>query len=113
MYTFKLTKEQKLKLISCGFTLKEIEEQVKKDIPGVINLKICFSDEELLEWLKKRYPPKKTVDEVFEWWWSYAKTEYMGVHGGLYYEYERRRALRKPLIMPKEFAVDNKPHKIY
>jgi len=115
MYTFKLTHEQRLKLIGSGYTLKEIQDAVKRDIPGAITLKICFSDEETLEWMKKRYPKKLSIDEVFEWWTLHAKTEFTrGVSmSGLYKAYEDRRELRKPLIMYKEMAVDNKPHRIY
>ena len=111
--TFKLTTEQRYKLFELGYSQKDIEEMVLKDIPNAKTLKICFSEDEVLEWLEKRYPKELSVDELFAWWKSYAKPEYMGVHGGLYVEYKRRRAKRKPLVMYKEMAADNKPHKVY
>ena len=111
--TFKLTPEQKFKLLMSGYTQKEIEEMVMADIPGAKTLKICFSEDEVLEWLNKKYPPELSIDELFSWWWSYAKPEYMGVHDGLYVEYKKRRAKRRPLIMYAEMAADNKPHKVY
>ena len=113
MRTFKLTPEQRFKLLMLGYTQKEIEEMVMADIPGAETLKICFSENEVLEWIGKKYPPELSVDELFAWWKSYAKPEYMGVHNGLYVEYKKRRAKRKPLVMYEEMAADNKPHKVY
>jgi len=113
MKTFKLTPEQKLKLLELGYTQKDCEAMVLADIPNAKTLKICFSETEVLEWLNKKYPRCLTVDEVFSWWWSYCKPEYKNVHGGLYAEYLKRHAKRKPLVMYKEMAVDNKPHKVY
>ncbi|WP_461248476.1 hypothetical protein, partial [Treponema sp. R6D11] len=52
--TFKLTPEQKLKLLGHGYTQKEVEDMVKADIPNAKTLKICFSDDELLEWVNKK-----------------------------------------------------------
>jgi len=113
LHTFKLTPEQKLTLLQFGYTQKDCEEMVLKDIPNAVTLKICFSEQEVLEWVEKRYPRKLSVDEVFTWWKENAKPKYQGVHGGLYEYYEKRRAKRKPLIMYKEMAADDKPHKIY
>ena len=113
MKTFKLTPEQRFKLLMHGYTQKEIEELVMADIPGAQTLKICFSDDEVLEWVSKKHPRCLTLDEVFNWWKQYAKPEYQGVHGGLYFEYMKRHAKRKPLIMYKEMAVDDQPHKVY
>jgi len=113
LHTFKLTSEQKLTLLQSGYTQKDCEEMVLKDIPNAVTLKICFSEKEVLEWMEKRYPRKLSVDEVFTWWKQNAKRKYQGVQNGLYVEYLKRRAKRKPLIMYKEMAVDNKPHKIY
>jgi len=113
MRTFKLTPEQRFKLLMLGYTKKDIEDLVKAGIPGAKTLKICFSETEVLEWMAKRYPPELSIDELFTWWYSHAKPEYMGVHGGLYVEYKKRRAKRKPLIMYKEMAADDKPHKVY
>jgi len=114
MRTFKLTPEQRLKLYATGYSLKEIEAMVKADIPNAQTLKICFSDAEALEWFRKRYPPELSIDELYQWWVSFAKTEYEKPSmSGLYVEYKRRRAMFKPLVMYKEMAKDNKPHKVY
>jgi len=114
MKTFKLTPEQRFKLLMHGYTQKEIEDLVMADIPGAKTLKICFSEDEAMEWLKKKYPPELSLDELLDWWYSKAKTEFMNVSpSGLYVEYKKRRAKRKPLIMYKEMAVDEKPHRVY
>jgi len=114
MYTYKLTPEQYIKLRSQGYSLKEIEAQVKKDISGAKTLKICFSETEAAEWLQKKHPRKLTINEVYDWWVENAKMEYTNPSmSGLYQEYERLRAMGKPLIMYKEMAKDNKTHKIY
>ena len=114
MRTFRLTPEQRLKLLQLGYTRKDIEEIVKADIPGAETLKICFSETEVLEWLGKRYPPKLSVGELFDWWVSNAKTEYKEVSAsGLYKAYEDRREIRKPLVMYAEMSKDNKPHKVF
>jgi hypothetical protein len=125
MQTYKLKAGQKLKLIASGYSLKEIEAHIKTDIPKGKTLKICFSDEEILDWIKNRYPIKKSITELLEWWKTYAKSDkeinrYLGniKHkklraSGLYKLYEECREQGKPLVLYKEMAVDNKPHKVY
>ncbi|WP_461249077.1 hypothetical protein, partial [Treponema sp. R6D11] len=77
-------------------------------------LKICFSDDELLEWVNKKYPKKLSIDELYNWWVSNAKPKYMKPQkSGLYVEYMKRRAKGKPLIMYKEMTKDNKQRKVY
>jgi hypothetical protein len=114
MHTFKLTAEQRLKIIQHGYSLKEIEAAVKADIPGAQTLKICFLEAEALEWMQKRHPPKLSIEELYNWWVFYAKREYSNpAKSGLYKAYEERRETGKPLVMYKEMAADNKPHKVY
>ena len=111
-----LSKKLRRKLIGFGLTPEIVAEKIKTNFPQgytPLNVKICFSEEELFDWLNKKYARCKTVDEVYAWWWSFCKPEYKNVHGGLYIEYMKRHAKRKPLIMYKEMAVDNKQHKIY
>jgi len=118
MRTFKLMPEQKLKLLGSGYTLKEIESMVKADMRTLglklQTLKICFSEKEVSEWMQRRHPKKLSIDELYDWWVENAKEKYSKVSmSGLYCEYERLRAMGKPLRMYKEMAMDDKPHKVY
>jgi hypothetical protein len=116
MKIYNLNRKLRRKLIKFSLTPEIAAERIKNSFPAGYTpktVKICFSEEEVLEWLNKKYARCKTVDEVFAWWWSYCKPEYKNVHGGLWYEYLKRHKQRRPLIMYKEMAVDEKQHKIY
>jgi len=114
MRIFKLTAAQRFRLLEHGYAQKDIEAMVQADIPKAKTIKICFSETEILEWMRKKHQPELSIDELLDWWRFNAKTEFMNVSPtGLYVEYKKRRAKRKPLVMYKEMAVDNKPHKVY
>jgi hypothetical protein len=113
-HVFKLSRDQILKLLSVGLTLADCEAMILRDIPNAKTLKICFSEKEVLDWIQKRYPKLLSIDEVFEWWQSHAKPEYMRPSmSGLYVHYRELRARGKPLRMYKEMCADNKPHIVY
>jgi len=122
MHTFKLTNKQRLKLLQSGLSLKKIEDIILETIPDAKTLKICFSDQETLEWLKDRYPPKNAgfppntagIQGLFDWWASHAKAMFRKPSmTGLYYAYDECRKAGKPFVMPARMAKDDRAHKIY
>lgn len=117
MKIYKKTKQQRYDLLLLGYTPEKIAEKVKASIPPgykAKTLKICFSEDEALEWAGKKYPPEMSAEELHNLWYFNAKPEYKNPSmSGLYVEYKKRRAKRKPLIMYAEMSEDNKPHKFY
>jgi len=123
LHIFKLTKKQEFKLLLAGLSVEKLERIVLESIPGAINLKICFSDDEAIKWVnnryynkyKKSYPPSDSgIQGLFDWWQSYAKEQFMRpAMSGLYYTYDMCRRQGKPFVMPKGMAKDNRAHKVY
>jgi len=118
MYTFKISHEQKLKLINAGYTLKELQEQVTADMKKaglkVQSLKICFSEQEVIEWIDEKYPAKLSIEQLYNLWAESAKNEYKKPSmSGLYKHYEKLRAMGRPLVMYHDMAADNKQHKFF